>query len=141
MKPEPGSAFIIDFRLVLFCLVMSTLLFGCMIPEKARQLTINGIVFQNHTTQTVHNVTVSVETTSMFANCSHVYADGECSNMFPFAPYRGNPIRITWEQEGKVWSTEELYLSTSETIIPGQPAKAYIVITGAGRARAELVQR
>lgn len=123
-----------------FIATLSCFLSGCAILNTVPDLTIDGIVIKNQTAQTIYNIRVHVDKTKAFAYCSHVYTNGECSTGFQIKRYQGNPIRITWEQDNKAWSTDEFFVTMPEAVVPDRPATAKVVVTGNGVANATLVQ-
>ena len=108
--------------------------------NKAPALTIDGIIFHNQTPQTIYDVGLYVEKTKAFAHCSHVYSGKECSSTFLVKRYQGNQVRVTWEQNGKDWSTSNFLVTTPKELTPGKPATVRVVVTGNGTAKAVFVQ-
>ena len=125
---------------LLFLCIGILLLSGCSAINKKRTLIINGLVIQNRTAETIHDIHIQVDETKAFAHCSHVYADGECTTTFREKRYQGTPIRVIWIQNGKTWQTEQFFAKIPEPIIPEQTASLYVVVTGNGAATASLVQ-
>ena len=113
---------------------------GCAAPFKHRDLTINKLVMQNHTSATIRNVRVHAANTEAFAECSHIYANGEYSTAFQIKRYQGNPITVSWERDGKSNRTDEFYASTPDNIEKGKPATVRVIFNNDGSVFAALVQ-
>ena len=79
------------------------------------------VKFYNASYYPIENVRLSVQKTSGFASCSKILPQAACFTTFPVRKYQGNPVIISWEQNGKPWSTGEIAVEPSEDAAPDEP--------------------
>lgn len=113
---------------------------SCTPAGKPAPILLGGIVFHNQTNETIYNIRVHVAKTQAFVHCSHVYAGGECSTTFQVAPYRGNPVIVSWELENRKLETDEFYAILPTVVIPDKPATARVVVQRDRGVSVALVQ-
>lgn len=104
----------------------------------ARNIKIDGVVFNNLTSQQMRNMRIFVKESNAFAVCSYMPAKGQCSTTFPVRRYKGNSLTVTWEQNEKSWSKEDFYVEALIRFNWGDPAKVIINIQDNGAVTAIL---
>ena len=101
---------------------------------------IDGIRIRNELNTDVTDVQTLVPRTGDFVSCGTVLAGTSCSTSFPGRAYRGNPVQITWKEQGQQQGTAEFTLDRPETLDPAVPAWIEVVIFSPGQAGARMVQ-
>jgi hypothetical protein len=127
-------------QLFLTVIFITILLGGCTSLTALIHLKVQGVVIENRSTTTVSEVRVSVKETGGFAYCSHVYSQAECSTRFQTKRYQGNPLTVSWIQDGSRRTYEDLNATLPESINTEIPATLRIIIDRAGNASASLKQ-
>lgn len=120
-------------------LVMMLLGFGCSQLPKASSITVAGLVFFNTSRTPIHNATLRVSNTHGLIACGIILPGKECSTTFPQRDYRGNPIIVTWEQEGQSWSTGEVNIQLPSQSATGEPNIAIVSLGDQGKINVRLV--
>ena len=105
---------------------------------KVRNITVDGLVFQNLTDKPVSDMRIWVQKTKTFAVCSYMPPKGQCSTTFPVRQYKGNSVTVTWKQNEKSWSKKDFYVDAPINLNWGAPAKAIINIKEGGELTATL---
>jgi len=113
---------------------------GCEALPVGKPIEIAGLVFRNSTRTALQNVQLSVERTGGSVLCSPIPGGRDCSTVFPGKLYQGNPVRISWEQNGISYSSEEIYVQLPENLASKKPAMALVIIGDRGSVSAQLVQ-
>ena len=108
---------------------------------QATPLQIDGMLIENQTLMRVTAVRLLVPVTGNFVSCGNIAPNSMCSTKFPETAYTGNPVEITWSQDGQIYSTGEFVLDTPERMDENLPALVQIVIAGPGSAGALIIQR
>jgi hypothetical protein len=109
--------------------------------NQATPLQIDGMLIENQTLMRVTAVRLLVPVTGNFVSCGNIAPNSMCSTTFPETAYTGNPVEITWSQDGQIFSTGEFVLEIPEGMDENQPALVQIVIAGRGSAGALIIQR
>jgi len=109
--------------------------------SQATPLQIDGMLIENQTLMHVTAVRLLVPVTGNFVSCGNVAPNSMCSTTFPETAYTGNPVVITWSQDGQIHSTGEFVLDLPYGLDENQPALVQIVIAGPGSAGALIIQR
>jgi hypothetical protein len=85
-------------------------------------------------------VKVQVKKTGATVSCSYIPAGKECSTTFPAKTYQGNPITVSREQNGRVWSPREFLVRLPENLIADRATIAVVSIGENGSVWARLDQ-
>jgi hypothetical protein len=109
--------------------------------NQATPLQIDGMLIENQTLMRETAVRLLVPVTGNFVSCGNIAPNSMCSTKFPETAYTGNPVEITWSQDGQIFSTGEFVLEIPEGMDENQPALVQIVIAGRGSAGALIIQR
>jgi hypothetical protein len=123
-------------------LLMSTVLIigGCSEKLKARSIEIGGLLIRNRTAGPLYDIKLKVERTGTVVSCNFIPAGGDFSAGFPLRRYQGNSIRANWQQNGRNFSTGEMYAEIPNAIDLGSSAVAVVVIQNNGAAIVRLEQ-
>ena len=117
-----------------------TVISGCSVLPQIRPIEVGGLFIRNNTSTPVNNVEVRVKKTGAKVSCSYIPAGKECSTTFPAKTYQGNPITVSWEQEGRVWSPREFLVQLPENLIADKSTMAVVNIGEHGSISARLDQ-
>ena len=112
-----------------------------MSVKQAPLLQIDGMLIENQTLMRVTAVRLLVPVTGNFVSCGNIAPNSMCSTTFPETAYTGNPVEITWSQDGQIHSTGEFVLDLPDGLDENRPALVQIVIVGPGSAGALIIQR
>ncbi|MDX1824296.1 MAG: hypothetical protein R3354_06240 [Thiohalomonadales bacterium] len=112
---------------------------ACNNLSEKKSITVAGLVFYNDTTSPVHNVKLSVSKTYEMVACGIILPGKECSTTFPQREYQGNPVMVSWEQAGQLWSIRTLEVQLPGDFITNQPTNAVITLGKRGSASARLI--
>ena len=85
---------------VVIPLLLISFLIGCTTVSVNKNLTINGLYFENDSKHKLDEVRISVDKTGAFASCAPVLAGSTCSTNFEPLIYQGNPVHILWVYKG-----------------------------------------
>ncbi len=107
----------------------------------ATQLQIDGLFLENRTSIPVSAARIMVPATGSFVSCGYISPQSICSTTFPEAAYTGNPVEITWSQNGQIYSTGQFVIRLPDGLEENIPAVVNVVIAGPGSAATMLVQR
>lgn len=108
-------------------------------PKPAFNLQINGLIFENRSQSAVTAVRLIVPRTQNFVSCGNVPPGGVCSSRFPEVAYSGNPVEVSWSQQGQIWSTGVIEARVTEEVIEHGEAEVRVVIISPGSAAVLLV--
>ena len=115
--------------------VLLTVIFfvaGCAYLEQKEPFTVVGVKFYNASYYPIENVRLRVQKTRGFATCNKILPQAVCLTTFPVREYQGNPVIISWEQNGKPWSTGEIIVEPEEGSSPDKPLFGIIEIGNQG---------
>ena len=120
----------------------SLLLLACASKpvEVSPQIQIEGMLIENQTQAWVSAVRLLVPITGNFVSCGNIAPQSMCSTTFPEVRYTGNPIEITWSQNGQIYSTGQFVLQLPADLDEDRPVGVLVVISGPGSAGAVVVQ-
>ncbi|MDX2428650.1 MAG: hypothetical protein QNK22_08170 [Xanthomonadales bacterium] len=102
---------------------------------------IDGMIIENQTLMYVSAVRLLVPVTGNFVSCGNIQPGSMCSTTFPEASYTGNPVEVTWSQGGQIHSTGQFVMQLPGDLDEDKPAMVRVVISGAGSAGAQFIQR
>lgn len=105
---------------------------------KVRNITVDGLVFQNLTDMPVSDMRIWVQKTKAFAVCSYMPPRGQCSTTFPVRHYKGNSVTVSWKQSEESWSKKDFTVEAPMSLNWGAPAKIIINIKDGGALIAAL---
>lgn len=108
-------------------------------PQTAPRLEITGIEIRNELAYPVSDVRVLVSATGEFVACSQIMGGTACQTSFPLRSYRGNAMRVTWNEHGEPQVLDDFVLKAPDWLAPGKPAWLQIVIFAPGDAGARLL--
>ena len=111
---------------------------ACNNLNEKKSITVAGLVFYNDTTSPVHNVKLSVSKTYEMVACGIILPGKECSTTFPQREYQGNPVMISWEQAGQIWSIRTLEVQLPADFAANQLTNAVVTLGNHGSASARL---
>ncbi len=129
----------LKFAVTSFC---SFLLLACapVAVENSTQIQIEGMLIENQTQMWVSAVRLLVPLTGNFVSCGNIAPQSMCSTTFPEVRYTGNPIEITWSQNGQIYSTGEFVIQLPDDLDKDRPVGVLVVVTGPDLAGAVFVQ-
>ena len=120
--------------------VALTVISSCTVLPKIRPIEVGGLFIRNSTSTPVKNVEIRVKKTGAKVSCSYIPAGKECSTTFPAKTYQGNSIMVSWEQEGRTWSSGEFLLQLPENLMADKSTMAVVNIGERGSVSAWLDQ-
>jgi len=112
---------------------------ACSSLPTSNSVTVTGLLFYNNTTTPIHNAKLSVTTTHGLVACGLILPGKECSTTFPVRQYQGNPIIVSWEHNGRAWSSGEFRVPVQDDSIAGTASIAVILLGEQGEYNAKLV--
>lgn len=121
-------------------IVLHFLIIGCTVTGLSIPLHVGGLFFHNNTATPLHNVSLRVEKTNDLVSCGLIPAGSTCSTTFPLKKYQGNPVMLSWVQEGRAWSSEEFYIQLPHPLVYDKPITAVVDIGNQGKVNARFVQ-
>ena len=121
----------------------SALLFACSATpvDSGPPIQIDGMIIENQTLMYVSAARLLVPITGNFVSCGNIAPESRCSTTFPEATYTGNPVEVTWSQGGQIHSTGQFVMRLPGDLDEDKPAMVRVVISGAGSAGAQFIQR
>jgi hypothetical protein len=117
------------------CLLLTlafTSLAGCAALEGRREIPVEGLVFENQTTGTIHNVVLRALETKALASCSRISAGQRFSTTFPVRRYKGGPLVVTWEYRGARRTSGEFVIQPPPDVAVKEPVTVLILIGEGG---------
>jgi hypothetical protein len=117
------------------------LISGCAHIQKKEPLTVTGVKFYNASYYPIENVRLRVRKTRGFASCNKILPQAMCLTTFPVRKYQGNPVIISWEQNGKPWSTGEILVEPTEDASLDKPLFGVVEIGNQGSYIAYLTSQ
>lgn len=123
--------------------VCTVLLFACSAApvDSGPPIQIDGMIIENQSLMYISAVRLLVPVTGNFVSCGNIAPESRCSTTFPEATYTGNPVEVTWSQGGQIHSTGQFVLRLPDDLDEDKPARVLVVISGAGAAGAQFIQR
>jgi hypothetical protein len=112
---------------------------GCAAIQGRRHIPVEGLVFQNQTATTIHNVVLRSLETNALASCSRLSAGQRFSTTFPVRTYRGGPLVVTWEHRGTRRTSGEFVIAPPPDVALKDPVTVLILI-GEGGASWRLLR-
>ncbi|MBC8318823.1 MAG: hypothetical protein H8E41_13040 [Desulfobulbaceae bacterium] len=122
------------WRRSLSVLAVIILLSSCAFLEKTEQeaLAVAGVRFQNASYYPVAHVRLIGEDFRDVVSCREVVVGTECYTDFPAGQYGGKPIAISWEQNGKTWSTGQIFIEVPEDVNRKKPTTCVVIMGNQG---------
>ena len=108
------------------------LISSCAFLQKDEPLTIVGVKFQNASYYHIEDVRLRVQKTRGFVSCSKILPQSVCLTTFPVREYQGNPVIISWKQNGKSWTTGEIVVDPPKEASPDKPLFCVVEIGNQG---------
>ena len=100
----------------LLTLALATMfLTGCATSLLQPKPQINTVVLANNSNTTAHEVTILVEAFGGKFYCGTILAGTQCSTRFPAREYEGNPVTVSWIQNGITHETAPFVVPLGET--------------------------
>lgn len=125
----------------LMAIVFATLtISGCGEVLQTRSIEIGGLMIRNQTAGPLYDIKLRVEQTSTVVSCNFIPAGGDFSTEFPLRRYQGNSVRVSWQQNGRNFVTNELYADLPEVLDYSSSAAAVVAIQENGVAMVRLEQ-
>jgi hypothetical protein len=116
------------------------LISGCGEGLQSRSIEIGGLLIRNQTAGTLYDIKLKVEKTGTVVTCNFIPAGGDFSTEFPLRRYQGNSVRANWQQNGRNFTTGDLYAEIPDVLDLSSPAVAVVEIYPAGVAVVRLEQ-
>ena len=89
---------------------------GCATSLFQPKPQINTVVLANNSNTTAHEVTILVEAFGGKFYCGTILAGTQCSTRFPIREYAGNPVTVSWVQNGIAHKTAPFVVPAGENI-------------------------
>ncbi len=118
---------------------LTLLLSACAARQPDWDLQISGLVMENQSLSYVSAARLIVPATGNFVSCGNIPPGGACSTLFPETGYTGNPVEVSWSQNGQIWSTGELTLNPGDAVLDEGRAVVMVVIAAPGAAGVQLI--
>lgn len=112
---------------------------ACNNLTEKKSITVAGLVFYNDTSSPILNVKLNVSKTYEMVACGIILPGKECSTTFPQREYQGNPVMVSWEQAGQIWTIRTLEVQLPGDFVANQPTNAVITLGKNGSASARLI--
>ena len=128
------------FALTLSIIFTVFLIAGCGQVLQTRSIEIGGLMIRNQTAGPLYDIKLRVEQTSTVVSCNFIPAGGDFSTEFPLRRYQGNSVRVSWQQNGRNFVTDELYADLPEVLDYSSSAAAVVAIQENGVAVVRLEQ-
>lgn len=93
----------------------TTFLTGCATSLFQPKPQINTVVLANNSNTTAHEVTILVEAFGGKFYCGTILAGTQCSTRFPAREYEGNPVTVSWVQNGITHETAPFVVPVGES--------------------------
>jgi len=113
---------------------------GCGHDLQRGPIEIGELMVRNQTAGPLYHIKLRVEQTGVVISCNLILAGQSFSTEFPRHRYQGNPVRVTWEQNGRVFETGDLYAEIPDTLDLSLPVNAVVEIHDNGTPRVLLEQ-
>jgi len=112
---------------------------ACGSLPPSNSVTVAGLLFYNNTATPIHNAKLSVTTTHGLVACGLILPGMECSTTFPVRQYQHNPIVVTWEHNGRTWSSGEFRVPVPDDSTASTASIAVILLGEQGEYNAKLI--
>ncbi len=113
---------------------------GCGEVLQSRSIEIGGLLIRNQTAGPLYDIKLKVERTGTVVTCNFIPAGGNFSTEFPLRRYRHNSVWVTWQQNSRTFTTEEMYAEIPDMLDISSPAAAVVIIQDNGTAVVQLEQ-
>ena len=127
-------------KLTILIVLTALSVFGCGEVLRTRSIEIGGLMIRNQTAGPLYDIKLRVEQTSTVVSCNFIPAGGDFSTEFPLRRYQGNSVRVSWQQNGRNFITDELYAELPEVLDYSLSAAAVVAIQENGVAVVRLEQ-
>lgn len=108
-------------------------------PQSWNDLDISGMRMENRSQSFVTAARLLVPATGNFVSCGGIAPGGVCATRFPETRFTGNPVEVSWSQNGQIWSTGQLRLVPAEEVVEAGAATVLVIITAPGGAGVSLL--
>jgi hypothetical protein len=127
-------------KLTILIVLTALSFFGCGEVLRTRSIEIGGLMIRNQAAGPLYDIRLRVEKTSTVVSCNFIPAGGDFSTEFPLRRYQGNSVRVSWQQNGRNFVTDDLYAELPEVLDYSSSAAAVVVIQENGVAVVRLEQ-
>ena len=127
-------------KLTILIVLTALSVFGCDEVLQTRSIEIGGLIIRNQTAGSLYDIKLRVEQTSTVVSCNFIPAGGDFSTEFPLRRYQGNSVRVSWQQNGRNFVTDDLYAELPEVLDYSSSAAAVVAIQENGVAVVRLEQ-
>lgn len=128
------------WRRQLVALYVIVLLSSCAFMEKTESFKVVGVRFENASYYPVTNIRLKVDSIKEVVSCRELLVANDCYADFPGQEYIGSPIIISWEQNGKSWTTGEISAEMPKTMNRDAPLTCSVIIGNQGSYNTHFVQ-
>jgi len=128
------------FKRLLLLLAVTIFLPGCALFEKTEPLAVTRVRFENASYYPVTNIRLKVESIKEVVFCPEIRVANDCYTDFPGQEYGGNTIIISWEQNGKSWTTGEISAEMPKTVKRDVPLTCSVIIGNQGSYNTHFAQ-
>ena len=101
---------------------------------------IDSIEIRNELETIVTDVQILVPQTGDFVGCGTILANTSCSTTFPGRTYQGNPVKVSWKEQGQNHATNDFVIKPPAALDTSKPTRILVLIFAPGQAGAKLVQ-
>lgn len=108
--------------------------------EKTGTFTVAGVRFENASYYPVTNIRLKVDSIKEVVSCREILVANDCYTDFPGQKYVGNSIIISWEQNGKTWTTGEISPEMPKTMNRDEPLTCSVIIGNQGSYNTHFAQ-
>lgn len=116
------------------------LLSSCTFMAKTESFKVVGVRFENASYYPITNIQLGVDGIKEVVSCRELPVTNECYTDFPVQQYLGNPIIISWEQNGKSWTTGEISAEMPKTMNRDAPLTCSVIIGNQGSYNTHFAQ-
>lgn len=128
------------FKRLLFLLAVTIFLPNCAFFEKTEPLAVARVRFENASYYPVTNIRLKVDSIKEEVSCPEISVAKDCYTDFPGQEHVGNLIIISWEQNGKSWTTGEISAEMPKTVKRDVPLTCSVSIGNQGSYNTHFVQ-
>jgi hypothetical protein len=128
------------FKRLLFLLAVTIFLPNCAFFEKTEPLAVAKVRFENASYYPVTNIRLKVDSIKGVVSCPEIRVTKDCYTDFPGQKYAGNSITISWEQNGKSWTTGEISAEMPKVVKRNVPLTCSVIIGNQGSYNTHFTQ-
>lgn len=105
---------------------------GCAFLDRGNALDVTGVIFENASYYPIANISLRVVGSTESVTCSQLPAKSSCLRGFPAEQYQATPIIVSWEQNGKNWTTGRIIADMPRERNSNEPMSCNIIIGNQG---------